>query len=148
MTPEKFRAEFDPTVPVFIETDGACSGNPGAEIIIHLLGLAPAGYLASSASGPYGHYSRGASHIPFAGDDCLAVPLNLLNRQGEKTSAEEKDYDSGFGRVATCNTPRRRRLGLHSFPERQEVGGVCRARCCSLRSLKRLNSYQTLGHMW
>jgi hypothetical protein len=25
--------------------------------------------------------------------------LNLLTRQGEKTSAEEKDYDSGFGRV-------------------------------------------------
>jgi hypothetical protein len=28
-TPERFRAEFNPTIPVFIETDGACSGNPG-----------------------------------------------------------------------------------------------------------------------
>jgi hypothetical protein len=33
---------------------------------------------------------------PFAGDGCLAVPLNLLDRQGEKTSAEEKDYDPGL----------------------------------------------------
>jgi hypothetical protein len=37
-------------------------------------------------------------------DGCHAVPLNLLNRQGVKTSAEEKDYDSGFERVAFCNT--------------------------------------------
>jgi hypothetical protein len=27
--PEQFTREFDPTIPVFIETDGACSGNPG-----------------------------------------------------------------------------------------------------------------------
>jgi ribonuclease HI len=25
----QFTARFDPTIPIFIETDGACSGNPG-----------------------------------------------------------------------------------------------------------------------
>jgi hypothetical protein len=28
-------------------------------------------------------------------DGYHAMPLNLLNRKGEKTSVEEKDYDSG-----------------------------------------------------
>jgi hypothetical protein len=27
--PEQFTREFNPSVPIFIETDGACSGNPG-----------------------------------------------------------------------------------------------------------------------
>jgi hypothetical protein len=38
------------------------------------------------------------------GDGCHAVPLNLLTRQGEKTSAEEKDYESGFGRAKWIHT--------------------------------------------
>jgi hypothetical protein len=74
-------------------------------IIVQLLGLAPAGSQAAPDNGPEGRYTGGgAAWCPKTGDGCLAVPLNLLNRQGEKTSAEEKDYDSSFGRVATCNT--------------------------------------------
>jgi hypothetical protein len=45
-------------------------------IIIHLLGLAPAGYLAAPDNGPEGRLWGGASQ----GDGCRAVPLNLLNR--------------------------------------------------------------------
>jgi hypothetical protein len=45
-------------------------------IIIHLLGLAPAGYLTTPDNGPEGRLRGGASQ----GDGCRAVPLNLLNR--------------------------------------------------------------------
>jgi hypothetical protein len=44
-------------------------------IIIHLLGLAPAGYLTAPDNGPEGRLRGGASQ----GDGCRAVPLNLLN---------------------------------------------------------------------
>jgi ribonuclease HI len=29
VNPTQFTARFHPTIPIFIETDGACSGNPG-----------------------------------------------------------------------------------------------------------------------
>jgi hypothetical protein len=45
-------------------------------IIIHLLGLAPAGYLAAPDNGPEGRYTGRCSRVPKAGDDCLAVRLN------------------------------------------------------------------------
>jgi hypothetical protein len=44
-------------------------------IIIHLLGLAPAGYLTAPDNGPEGRLQGGASQ----GDGCRDVPLNLLN---------------------------------------------------------------------
>jgi hypothetical protein len=43
-------------------------------IIIHLLGLAPAGYMTTPDDGPEGRLRVGASQ----GDGCRAVPLNLL----------------------------------------------------------------------
>jgi hypothetical protein len=46
----------------------------------HLLGLAPAGYLAAPDNGPEGRCPGGCSRVPITGDGCLAVPLNLLNR--------------------------------------------------------------------
>jgi hypothetical protein len=73
-------------------------------IIIHFLGLARAGYLAAPDNGAERRYTGECSQVPKTGNGCLAVPLNALNRRWEKNSAEEKDYDSGFGRVATCNT--------------------------------------------
>jgi hypothetical protein len=60
--------------------------------------------LAAPDSGPRAGYALVHAKYPNRSDGCHAVPLNLLNRQGEKASAEEKDYDSGFGRVAFCNT--------------------------------------------
>jgi hypothetical protein len=62
-------------------------------IIIHLLGLAPAGYLTAPDNGALRRL-RGSAR---KGDGCHAVPLNLLNRCDKRTSAEEKDYDSGLG---------------------------------------------------
>jgi hypothetical protein len=66
----------------------------GPSGVFGFIGLRPVGPLVA----------LGPAKYPYPGDGCLAVPLNLLNCQGEKTSAEEKDYDSGFGRVSTCNT--------------------------------------------
>jgi hypothetical protein len=49
-------------------------------IIIHLLGLAPAGYLAAPDNGPEGRLCGGACQVPIRSDGCHAVPLNLLSR--------------------------------------------------------------------
>jgi hypothetical protein len=64
----------------------------------------PSGVLGCTGQRPEGRLRGGAFQVSIRSDGCHAVPLNLLNLQGEKTSAEGKDYDSGFGRVATCNT--------------------------------------------
>jgi hypothetical protein len=49
-------------------------------IIIHLLGLAPAGYLTTPDNGPEGRLSGGASQ----GDGCRAVPLNAAELGGTR----------------------------------------------------------------
>jgi hypothetical protein len=38
------------------------------------------------------------------GHGCHAVPLNSAESPAVRTSAEDKDYDSGFGRLALCHT--------------------------------------------
>jgi hypothetical protein len=73
-------------------------------IIIHLLSLAPARYLAAPDNGAERRYTGWWSQVPITGDSCLAVPLNAAESPVGETSAEEKDYDSGFGRVAICHT--------------------------------------------
>jgi hypothetical protein len=51
-------------------------------IIIHLLGLAPAGYLAAPDNGPEGRYTGECIRVPKTGDGCLAVPLNAAESPG------------------------------------------------------------------
>jgi hypothetical protein len=78
------------------------------------------GYLRGSAaddnnntftwSGPSGVLDcTGQRRVAPAAAWCMSSTHSLetvvsLNRQGEKTSAEEKDYDLGFGRDALCIT--------------------------------------------
>jgi hypothetical protein len=49
-------------------------------IIIHLLGLAPAGYLDAPYNGAKRRHTGECSQAPKRCDSCHAVPLNLLNR--------------------------------------------------------------------
>jgi hypothetical protein len=70
-------------------------------IIIHLLGLAPAGYVTAPDNGPEGLMRGGACQVPNRRDGCLAVPLNSaesdVERKPHRTLAlEEKDYDPGL----------------------------------------------------
>jgi hypothetical protein len=55
-------------------------------IIIHLLGLAPAGCLVAPDNGPLAGYRGGC-------DGCAKKPAR-----------RKKDHNSGFGRVAKCHT--------------------------------------------
>jgi hypothetical protein len=61
-------------------------------IIIHLLGLAPAGYMTTPDNGPEAWLRVGASQ----GDGCRAVPLNLLNLPVGRNLRRGKDYELRF----------------------------------------------------
>jgi hypothetical protein len=64
-------------------------------MIIHLLGLAPEGWLAA----PDKRAWRAWDKRPFEPTDPLCAIERAETPDGRKTSAEEKDYDSGLGRV-------------------------------------------------
>jgi hypothetical protein len=71
-------------------------------IIIHLLGVAQAGYLAAPDNGPEGRLRGGACQEPIGCDGCHAVPFNAaelgVTRKPFRTIAfKEKDYDPGLG---------------------------------------------------
>jgi hypothetical protein len=81
-------------------------------IIIHLLGLAPAGYLAAPDNGAERRHTGGCSQVPLTGDGCLAVPLNAAEspvgrnlRGGKRSRSQFLEGSLLATHVSVCPEP-------------------------------------------
>jgi hypothetical protein len=73
-------------------------------VIMHLLGLALAGCLASRDTRPYGGETSQAPGYRVTGNKVTAVSLNSADLETARNLRGGKDYDSGFGRATICRT--------------------------------------------
>jgi hypothetical protein len=112
---------------------GLCSVHLRGSIIIHFLGLAPAGYLAAPDNGATRRYTVGCSQIPETRHGCLAVPLNAAEsgvtenlRGGKKITTQVLEGLPRATHVSVCPepvTPRKPPAPLAFFRARVSIGG-------------------------